>query len=90
MNNHLIAYISELPEDTLIILYGNSPIIRNSDVHYPFRQSSDFLYLTGISSPDLILTILNNEVILWRDPISEKDIIWGSDKWTDIRMIETS
>lgn len=90
MNNHLTAYISELPEDTLVILYGNSPIIRNGDVYYSFRQSSDFLYLTGISSPDLILTISNNEVILWRDPISEKDIIWGSDKWTDIRMIETS
>jgi len=33
--------------DGPILLAGGTPIARNHDVEYPFRQKSDFLYLTG-------------------------------------------
>lgn len=40
------------------IFPSNPDSIRNSDVHYPFRQDSNFFYLTGLDEPDsyLILT----------------------------------
>lgn len=57
MNTHLSSFLRELPSDAFVVLYGNSEVIRNGDVHFPFRQSSDFLYLTGMLSPDIILTI---------------------------------
>ena len=33
-------------------------LLRNGDTHYPFRQSSDFLYLTGFQEADAILVLL--------------------------------
>jgi len=33
--------------DGPILLAGGTPVARNHDVEYPFRQKSDFLYLTG-------------------------------------------
>jgi Xaa-Pro aminopeptidase len=76
MNPHLSSFLSQLTPDAFVVLYGNTEVIRNGDVHFPFRQSSDFLYLTGMSTPDIILTVYLSELILWRHPISEKDILW--------------
>jgi Xaa-Pro aminopeptidase len=44
-----------MEENSLFFLCGNSEILRNGDVHYPFRQHSDMLLLTGLSSPDIFL-----------------------------------
>jgi len=41
----------------LIHLIGGAPVPRNSDVLYPFRQDSDFLYLTGVEEPDCHLVL---------------------------------
>jgi hypothetical protein len=57
MDPHLSQFIRELPKDSLTMIRGNSLVLRNGDVHYPFRQSSDFLYLTGLSVPGLAITI---------------------------------
>ena len=57
MNIHLTALISKLPSDQLTTITGAIASLRNGDVYYPFRQDSDFLYLTGLSVPGLVLTI---------------------------------
>lgn len=44
-----------MSENSLIILVGKSETLRNGDVYYPFRQDSDFLLLTGLNVPDLVL-----------------------------------
>ncbi|WP_421717370.1 aminopeptidase P N-terminal domain-containing protein [Algiphilus sp.] len=41
-------------KDGVVILPANREQPRNRDVHYPFRQDSDFLYLTGFPEPDAI------------------------------------
>lgn len=46
-SNHRKNLQSLLP-DGLIFLSGAVAPIRNNDVHYEYRQHSDFLYLTGI------------------------------------------
>lgn len=43
--------------DALAILPAAREVTRNRDVHYPFRQSSDFSYLTGFPEPDAWLVI---------------------------------
>jgi Xaa-Pro aminopeptidase len=45
-------------EQTLILLASASEQIRNGDSHYPFRQDSDFLYLTGLNEPEAVLALL--------------------------------
>lgn len=37
--------------DGLILLAGGAEVPRNHDVHYPFRQRSDFLWSSGVEEP---------------------------------------
>lgn len=73
-----------LPDNSLIILVGKSEQIRNGDVFYPFRQDSDFLLLTGLDIPDLVLVgIKKNNEVEWRlysESITEKEKIWGTSR----------
>jgi len=39
--------MARLP-DGLILLSGGVNVVRNRDVHFPFRQTSNFLWLTGV------------------------------------------
>lgn len=48
-------------EDSIIILQAAPPRIRNNDVQYPYRQDSDFLYLTGFPEPDALLVMMPQE-----------------------------
>lgn len=45
-------------EGSIIILCAAPARVRNNDVHYPYRQDSDFLYLTGFREPDAVLVML--------------------------------
>lgn len=45
-------------EDSVIILSAAPCRIRNNDVHYPYRQDSDFLYLTGFREHDAVLVMI--------------------------------
>ncbi|HBC48317.1 MAG TPA: Xaa-Pro aminopeptidase [Gammaproteobacteria bacterium] len=46
-----------MPEKSLAIVAAAAEVIRNRDAEYPFRQSSDFWYLTGFTEPDAVLVI---------------------------------
>jgi Xaa-Pro aminopeptidase len=37
-----------LPEGAVVVVSANSPVVRSGDQSYPYRQHSDFFYLTGI------------------------------------------
>jgi len=45
-------------DDSIIIVRAAPARFRNSDVHYPYRQDSDFLYLTGFHEPDALLVLI--------------------------------
>lgn len=45
----------------VVIVRAAAPKIRNNDAHYPYRQDSDFLYLSGFSEPDAMLVLLPEE-----------------------------
>lgn len=47
-----------LPSNSLAIIPAAKELIRNGDAHYPFRQNSNFYYLTGFEEPDALLVIL--------------------------------
>lgn len=47
----------------LVIVAGNGLLQRAGDVNFTFRQDSNFLYLTGISEPDLVLVMHPKEGI---------------------------
>ncbi|PID64028.1 MAG: Xaa-Pro aminopeptidase [Gammaproteobacteria bacterium] len=64
--------------DAILILPANSEQTRNRDCHYPFRQDSDFLYLSGFDEPDAIM-VLNGktqQATLFSKPYDELHAIW--------------
>lgn len=44
--------------DSIVIVPSARERLRNGDTHYPFRQDSDFLYLTGFEEPDAVLVLV--------------------------------
>jgi Xaa-Pro aminopeptidase len=44
-------------KNSIAILPSSSEIARNRDVDFPFRQDSDFLYLTGFNEPDAVIVL---------------------------------
>ena len=44
--------------DSIAILPAAPERIRNRDVHYPYRQDSDFYYLTGFPEPEAVAVLI--------------------------------
>ena len=47
--------MARLPEKSVAVFTANEPMPRNGDQFYPFRQQSDFFYLTGIDAENAFL-----------------------------------
>ncbi|MDR7133572.1 Xaa-Pro aminopeptidase [Lysobacter niastensis] len=65
-------------DDAILVLPAAVERIRSRDTHYPYRQDSDLLYLTGFPEPEAVLVLVpgrrHGEVILFcreRDPERE-------------------
>lgn len=46
--------IKPLFEDSALVLFSHPEYVRNNDVHHPYRQDSNFFYLTGFEEPGAI------------------------------------
>lgn len=70
--------IEQMTPDSIAILPAAPMRQRNRDVHYPFRQDSDFYYLSGFNEPDAVLVLIpgreHGESVLFckeKDPTKE-------------------
>ena len=63
--------------DAVAILVGGRLAVRSADTEYPFRQDSDFWYLTGFDHPDAVAILSTREgpdytlFVQPRDPAAE-------------------
>ncbi|MCA1768459.1 MAG: Xaa-Pro aminopeptidase [Halomonas sp.] len=80
-----VALMVALPADSAVLLPGATLVTRSRDSEFPFRQDSDFHYLTGFSEPDALLLLLpgrpEGESVLFcqdRNPLMEA--------WTGFRL----
>ena len=69
------ALMRMIGKESVAILPAAETRMRNRDVEYPFRQDSDFYYLTGFAEPSAVLVLVpgrpEGEVLLFcreRDP----------------------
>ena len=44
--------------DAIVVVAAAPERVRNNDAHYPYRQDSDFHYLTGFGEPDAVLALV--------------------------------
>ena len=50
--------MNEMEPGSIAVIPGASQQRRNRDIFYPFRQDSDFYYLTGFCEPDALLVLV--------------------------------
>lgn len=68
--------MSQLPPHSIMIIPGAEEVLRSGDVHYPFRQQSDFLYLTGFSEPNAVLVLKEGQAWLFNEAYDAQKTIW--------------
>ncbi len=73
--------LAQCPMGSVVILASARELLRNGDVHFPFRQDSYFDYLTGFPENDAVLVLRHgvdgheDEMILFckaPDPVNER------------------
>jgi len=67
-------------DNSLAVVFSADEKIRNNDVAYKYRQSSNFFYLSGIDDPSLILIFIkknkkSSSILICNKP-NNKDKIW--------------
>lgn len=75
-------FASRLPEGAIAVFTANEPMPRNGDQFFPFRQQSDFFYLTGIEAENAFLIIAPHHPdaacreMLFIEPYDEVKATW--------------
>ncbi len=71
--------------EAVAILPAAPERVRNRDVHYPYRQDSDFAYLTGFPEPEALLVLApgreDGEFVLLCRPRDQ-----GKEQWEGLRV----
>jgi Xaa-Pro aminopeptidase len=75
------ALFAQMANNSMMLLPAATEALRNGDGYYPFRQHSDFYYLTGFQEPDAVMVLhkyQGNEVfILYNRPRDPKMETWN-------------
>ncbi|WP_342228022.1 Xaa-Pro aminopeptidase [Rickettsiella endosymbiont of Rhagonycha lignosa] len=81
--------LSHIKSDELIVLMAAPEYLRNGDVLYPYRQNSDFYYLTGFPEPDAIALLIpdskKGKFILFNRAEDSAAAIWNGERIGQIR-----
>jgi len=92
LENRRIALVKEMSKNSVAILSSANRNYRTKDVENPYRQDSDFLYLTGISEPNLINIIYEDLgkvcSILFRNNTSDHEKIWDGKRLDNNEILE--
>ena len=86
----------QLPPKSVAIFTANEAMPRNGDEFYPFRQQSDFFYLTGINEENAYLLIAPDypieelREILFIEPYDEVKATWQGEMLDNAQATELS
>ncbi|MGC6388764.1 Xaa-Pro aminopeptidase [Ewingella sp. S1.OA.A_B6] len=59
--NRRQALLAKMAPGSAAIIFAALEATRNADSEYPFRQSSDFWYLTGFNEPEAVLILVKSD-----------------------------
>jgi len=89
-------FTEQMSKNSFAVFYSNDQCPRNGDQYHPFRQSSDFFYLTGIEQEKSILLLAPgcpNKMLreaLFLLKTNETLEIWEGHKYTKEEAVDTS
>ena len=52
--------LKRVSKNSITLLFSATPKIRSNDTEYPFRQNSNFYYLTGFREDNACLLLIKN------------------------------
>ncbi len=55
------ALLAKMAAGSALIIFASPEQTRSADSEYPFRQSSDFWYLTGFNEPEAVLILIKSD-----------------------------
>jgi len=101
INNEMFAenrnrFCSQLKSNSIAIFHSNDQMPRNGDQFFPFRQQSDFFYLTGIDQEKSVLILAPDHPdpkyreLLFLIETNEKIAIWEGHKYTKDEAVQIS
>ena len=85
-----------MPPKSVAVFAANEPMPRTGDEFYPFRQQSDFFYLTGINEENAYLLIAPDypiealREILFIEPYDEVKATWQGEMLDNAQAAELS
>ena len=92
LKNRREALLSIMPEKSIAILSSAYRNYRTKDVENPYRQNSDFLYMTGINEPNLLNMIYReggkNHSILFRNNTTDHEKVWEGIRLDNNKILE--
>lgn len=78
---HRAALASRVGDRGIAVIPAPAEAFRNSDVNHPFRQDSNFFYLTGFEEPDAVCVLVpghpDGEFHLFVNPRDREKEIWN-------------
>ena len=66
----------KMKEDSVAIFFSAIPQVRNQDIFYPYRQDSNFYYLTGLEEENAILILNKEKETLYIEKRNSEKEIW--------------
>ena len=78
---HRAKVLLQMEKNSLAVMTGAKPLMRNNDIEYPFRQNSDFFYLSGYDRPDSRLILIKGDqprFILFVEQAGPHSGIWNT------------
>ncbi len=70
-----------LAPEACFIFFGAGEVVRSNDTHFPFRQDSDFHYLTEFDEPDAALILVNGKSHLFVLERDESREVWDGERY---------
>lgn len=67
---------ARLEDDALAIFFSAPPQLKSNDVYHPYRQNSDFYYLTGMNEEESVLVLDSDRVTLFLRPHDPEQERW--------------
>lgn len=79
-------FIKKMQSNSAAIFFAAPEVIRSNDSYYPFRQNSDFWYLTGFDEPQAALLIIKDADHQIKTILFNRKKDKSAEIWTGYRM----
>jgi len=80
--NKRLQIAKSLPKGSVLVLASAPEVLRQPDVLYPYRQDSNFYYLTGFKSPSSLFVLTSSKSVLFIQDKNAVQEIWNGKRET--------